>query len=116
MCVCVHVRVCVCKSILALEQFFVSAFRLPDCERVCVCVSVCVCVCVCVCVSEHASVIYHRRFVFPPLRVFVFTCSSYLIWPHGRSKSQHARGGIMFSPCEGQIAEDQLRSGVTCSP
>lgn len=58
--------VCV-QSIRALEPVFVSAFRL--------------------CVSKRVFVIYHRSFVFPPLAVFVFTCSSYLIRPHRRSKS-----------------------------
>lgn len=41
-----------------------------------------------------------------------------LIWSgHTGGQSHNTLAeGLCFSPCEGQIAEDQLRSGVTCSP
>lgn len=55
----------------------------------------------CVCPNKCTSCVIGALFSLPS--VFVFTCSSYLMWPHRRSKSQHARGRITFSPSEGRI-------------
>lgn len=67
------VSVCACKRKLALEQVFVSAFPSFQCVSKSVC---------------------HLSLALCFLSVFVFTCSSYLMWLHGRSKSHHAKGFV----------------------
>ena len=86
---------------------------------VCVCVQEqpCIRAGLCPCSESVSGVCVHRlspELCFPLLStVFVFTCSSYLIRPHRRSKSQHVKRGILFTPSEGQIRSGQLPSGVT---